>query len=440
MPEEEVPEPELVPEPVPDPEPAPEPEPEQIPLTPVARQERIAAMDVLRGLAVLGIFLINMPLYVGPMNAFFNWENNPYWTSVPDRLATLFIYIFAQGKFYTLFSFLFGLGFGVQLMRATERHSPNFLSTFRRRLSVLLAIGVLHFFLVWWGDVLHVYALLGFLLIFFRERSDKTLAIWIAALTFLPLTLASIGTTVEHFTRKEPTVEEKKKEAERKEQSAKRLMDDVKAYSSAPFPQLLAHRFQGNLRHLPGEIGWSTELFANFLIGLWVSRRRILQDPQSYRPLLTKLAYIALPLAILITTADQVWGYQHPGADTPHWRTLLGLFREFLCRPAMAYGYAALLLLIGIKSWMSPFAAVGRMALTNYLLHSLVWTTVANSYGMGLYGKIHPLQGLIYCFAFYALQLPFSVLWLKVFNYGPAEWAWRSLTYGKAQPFRRQAA
>ena len=107
MPEEEVPEPELVPEPVPDSESAPEPEPEQIPLTPVARQERIAAMDVLRGLAVLGIFLINMPLYVGPMNAFFNWENNPYWTSVPDRLATLFIYIFAQGKFYTLFSFLF---------------------------------------------------------------------------------------------------------------------------------------------------------------------------------------------------------------------------------------------------------------------------------------------------------------------------------------------
>ena len=437
LPDEIQPDPEPQPEPIPAPEPEPEPEP--IPLTPVARQERIAAMDVLRGLAVLGIFFINMPLYIGPMNAFFNWENNPYWTSTPDRLATLFIYIFAQGKFYTLFSFLFGLGFGVQLMRAAERHSPNFLSTFRRRLTVLLTLGVLHFFLIWWGDVLHVYALLGFLLILFRNKTDRKLLIIAACLTFIPLTFAIFGTTYEHFTRKEPTAEEKKKQAERKEQNVKRMMDDVKAYSSAPLPQLLAHRFQGNLRHLPGEIGWSVELFANFLLGLWVSRRRILQDPQSYRPLLTKLAYIALPLALIITAADQVWGYQHPGADAPLWRTHLGLFREFVCRPAMAYGYAALLLLIGIKAWMSPFAAVGRMALTNYLLHSLVWTTVANSYGLGLYGKIHPLQGLIYCFGFYALQLPFSVLWLKTFNYGPAEWAWRSLTYGAAQPFKRQA-
>ena len=88
-------------------------QPEQIPLTPVARQERIAAMDVLRGLAVFGIFLINMPLYLAPLDAFFNWENNALWSDPADRLTTAFLYIFAQGKFYTLFSFLFGLGFGV---------------------------------------------------------------------------------------------------------------------------------------------------------------------------------------------------------------------------------------------------------------------------------------------------------------------------------------
>lgn len=432
-------EPEIVAEPalVAEPEQAPEP------LAPVARQERIAAMDVLRGLAVLGIFFINMPLYVGPDTAFFNWENNPLWTSVNDRLATLFIYIFAQGKFYTLFSFLFGLGFGVQMLRAKDRNSPDFLSTYRRRLFVLLALGLLHFFLVWWGDVLHVYALLGFVLILFRERTDKTILLWAAGLTFFPLTMAIGGTTYEYFTDQKISAEEKqkneKKRDERRARNQKNLIEDIRVYSSGTLPEIMKRRFHKDLNHLPGELGWATELFTNFLLGLWVSRRRILQDPQQYRPLLTKLAYVVLPLAFAVTSIDLIYGYQHPGQDAPLWRTHLGLVKEFLARPGMTYGFVAAILLGGIKNWMSPFAAVGRMALTNYLLHSLVFTTVANSYGLGLYGRIHPWQGLALCLGFYALQVPFSALWLKRYNYGPAEWAWRSLTYGKSQSLIRPA-
>lgn len=426
MPEDELPEVEPMPESV------PEAEPEAVPLAPVPRQERIAAMDVLRGIAVLGIFLINMPLYVGPMAAFFNWENNPYWTSTPDRLATLFVYIFAQGKFYTLFSFLFGLGFGVQFQRAAERHSPDFLSTYRRRLLVLLVIGLLHFTLIWWGDVLHVYALLGFALLQFRQRADKTLLIWAAGLTLVPLTLATMGTTFEHFTKKEPTAEEQKKDAERKAKRAKDLIETVRVYSSGTVPEIMKDRLQADLRHLGGEVGWATELFANFLLGLWAARRRILHEPENFRPLLTRLAWIALPLGLLITAGDLMWGYQHPGADAPLWRTHLGLVREFIGRPAVAYGYAAVLLLIGVRRWMTPFAAVGRMALTNYLIHSLVFTTIANSYGWGMYGKVHPVTGLKWCFAFYAVQLPFSILWLKYFKQGPVEYVWRRLTYKAA--------
>ena len=119
--------------------------PQEAAAEPVPLQERIAAMDVLRGIAVLGIFLINMPLYLAPEAGFFDWENNALWSNSADRLATLFIYIFAQGKFYTLFSFLFGLGFGMQMLRAEERHSLNFLTIYRRRLFVLLAIGGIHF-------------------------------------------------------------------------------------------------------------------------------------------------------------------------------------------------------------------------------------------------------------------------------------------------------
>jgi len=409
----------------------PEPEPEPIPLTPVARQERIAAMDVLRGLAVFGIFLINMPLFIAPSNAFFGWEANPFWTEEKDRLATLFIYIFAQGKFYTMFSFLFGLGFGVQMMRAAERHSRNFTSVYLRRLTVLLMIGALHMFLVWWGDVLHVYALLGFVLLLFRNRTDKTLIVWALCLTFIPLTLALGGTTYDYFDKqKKPQIERDLRRVRNQQDQAKRLNEETKVYGSGTFTEILKARYKYNLNHLPGEIGWSTELLTNFLLGLWCARRCVFTNPEEHLPMLRRFAYTIFPLALAWTTADQLWGYFHPGEPEPLWRTHMGLIREFLGRPGMTFGYIAILLLAGVRAWMSPFAAVGRMALTNYLLHSLTFTTIALGCGFGMFSRIPPATGLALCVGFYALQVPFSMWWLGRFRYGPAEWLWRTLTYG----------
>lgn len=414
------------------------PDPEPVPLAPVAARERIAAMDVLRGIAVFGIFLINMPLYVAPPSGFFDWENNAMWAGNADRLATLFIYIFAQGKFYTLFSFLFGLGFGVQMLRAADRNAADFLPTYRRRLAILVAIGFLHFFLIWWGDVLHIYALLGFPLLAFRDRSDKTLLVWALCLTSIPLVGALGFTTFRHFTDTDTPAQQEKKRAEKHAENEKKRKEDIAVYSSGSAFEILRFRFRGNMQRIGGEVGWGIELFTNFLLGLWVSRRRILQEPWNYRPLLNTLAFLALPIGLAITVADLYYGYTHPGVDSPLWRTHLGFAREFLCRPAVAYGYAAALLLIGVRPWMMGFAAVGRMALTNYLLHSLVFTTVANAYGLGLYGQVHPLRGLLWCIAFYAMQMPFSILWLRRFQYGPAEWLWRTLTYGKKQRWLRE--
>lgn len=414
-----------------EPEPQPEPEPEPIPLTPVAKQERIAAMDVLRGLAVFGIFLINMPLFIAPSGAFFGWESNPFWTAEKDRIATLFIYIFAQGKFYTMFSFLFGLGFGVQMIRAAERHSQNFTKVYLRRLTVLLVIGALHMFLVWWGDVLHVYALLGFILMLFRKRTDKTLIVWACCLTFIPLTLALGGTTYDHFTKKDkPQVVSDLDRVRGQQGQAKRLNEETKTYGSGTFTEILKARYKYNLNHLPGEIGWSTELLTNFLLGLWCARRRVFSNPEEHVAMLRRIAYVIFPIALVWTTGDQLWGYLHPGEPEPLWRTHTGFIREFLCRPGMTFGYMAILLLAGVKPWMSPFAAVGRMALTNYLLHSLTFTTIALGYGFGMFSRIPPATGLALCVGFYALQVPFSMWWLGRFKYGPAEGLWRRLTYG----------
>jgi uncharacterized protein len=188
---------------------------------------------------------------------------------------------------------------------------------------------------------------------------------------------------------------------------------------------------QKDLRQLGPEAGWSIELFASFLLGFVAARRRLFTETQKHRRLLLALALAALPVGLAITAGDLWWDYQNSLTEPPLWKAELGMIREFIGRPAMAYGYVALLLLIGARAWMAPFAAVGRMALTNYLLQSLVFTTIANSYGLGLYGRVRPAQGLLWCFGFYVLQMIGSMLWLRWNAYGPVEWVWRRLTYGR---------
>ncbi len=402
-------------------------------MAPVARQERIAAMDVLRGMAVFGIFLINMPLYLGPSSAFFDWEKNVLWTREADRLALLFVHVFAQGKFYTLFSFLFGLGFGVQLMRAAERGVEGFDAIYKRRLQVLLVIGLLHFLFVWWGDVLHVYALLGFLLLVFRSFENKSLLIWALCLASVPMAGKLGVDTIQHFRAATKNEEQVKREQTANDARIRRMMDEMRTMSRGTGRQILELRLMTDVRQATFEIGWATELFGSFLLGLWAARRRVVEAPREHLQLLRWLAFAGLPAGLAVTAAYLVWGYLHPLEEAPLWRVQLGALREFVARPAMAYGYAAVVLLIGVRGWMAPLAAVGRTALSNYLLQSLVFTTVANSYGGGLYGRVHPLQGLIWCAGFFALQMAGSWLWMRWFAYGPAEWVWRSLTYGKRQ-------
>jgi uncharacterized protein len=391
-------------------------------------------MDVLRGIAVFGIFLINMPLFVAPPDAFFDWRDNVLWTGAADRLVTMLLAIFVQAKFYTLFSFLFGLGFGVQMTRAAERQSPDFVRTYRRRALILLAIGLLHFLLIWWGDVLHLYALLGLLLLALRNKPDRFLLRACLIATVVPLAIMLVGRTVELSSPGAAAPREARIQA-RNQERKNRAQNDIAVYSRGPAVEILRYRAQRNVQRLPSELAWSIELFISFLLGLWASRRDIFRQPQQYRWLLRPLLYVALPVGLLISTVDSVFDYLHPNQPTPLWATNLETLKEFVGRPAMAFGYAAGLLLSGTARWMMPFAAVGRMALTNYLLQSVVFTTVANSYGLGLYGRIPPVTQVLLCFGFYALQMAASVWWLQTHAYGPMEWVWRSLTYGARQPW-----
>ncbi len=141
-------------------------------LSPTALQERIALLDVLRGFAIFGILLFNMSFFSAPL--YLEMAGMEWGSGIGDRATELLIRFFIQGKFYSLFAFLFGLGFAVQMLRA-EAKGVRFGPLYRRRLLALLLIGLVHAYLIWMGDILTIYALLGFLLFFFRSRKPKTL-------------------------------------------------------------------------------------------------------------------------------------------------------------------------------------------------------------------------------------------------------------------------
>ena len=422
----------------------PPPPPPPPALAPVDRAERIGEMDVLRGIAVFGIFLVNMPLFNGVSGVFFNNPQTGWWPEWYNQAALSFIQIFAQAKFYTLFSFLFGLGFGVQMIRAEAKGSAGFAGTFRRRLAVLLAIGLVHFFLVWWGDVLHVYAILGFALLQFRKRSQKTLLLVAAALLLGPW-LGGAGYFAFRAVvpeKKDPAkeAENKKKREENKQKAKTEREDEVKVLGSGSYFDIVKYRAPRNLKHMMAEIFWSIELFCSFLLGLALAKSGMLDRPSDHLAFFRRVMWGSLAVGI-IGTAGLLYLRTKNGPDAPNYIGFLeSMSQELFARPGVAFFYASgVVLLLQGAFWrraLSPLSAVGRMALSNYLFDSLLCTTIFYGYGFGYFGKIGFAAALALTAGIYICQIPASVWWLNRYRFGPVEWLWRSLTYGRRQPMR----
>src|SRR5262245_2916003 len=159
-------------------------------MTPVARGERVAVLDVLRGAALFGIIAANMRGFMGPLSGYM--DHTLMWTDPANRAAQALVDVLISGKFITLFSFMFGIGFAIQMDRAEARGLASRVF-YLRRLGVLLLFGLIHLVLIWWGDILTAYALMGFLLLLFRNRSQKAILRWAVGLYMYPIVLGTIG-------------------------------------------------------------------------------------------------------------------------------------------------------------------------------------------------------------------------------------------------------
>jgi uncharacterized protein len=399
---------------------------------PIASTERILYIDILRGMALFGILAANMRGFSAPATLYGNIR--PLFHGTADVWTQNFIDVFIQGKFITLFSFLFGLGFAVQMTRA-EARGAKFMGFYPRRLMALAAFGLIHGILIWWGDILFTYSVAGALLLIFRKGSQKLL--WRVSLgIFLapPLVFSIFGILgtrgigpLAHFSTGPSALSQ-----------------------AGPMIVIYAHGTVAQIMHqnwiqwksfgLPSTF-FSFYALCLFLAGMWVWRSGILDRLSDYRPMLTRIYKICIPLGIL-ANIGVVYAQNHPRGAHPIMWTFFGNLLDLPAAHLLSLGYAAgLAVLIQSDVWrrrLTPFSAVGRMALTDYLTQSVVCTVFYCNYTTGLYGRVGPAWGMVATVVLYGSQVVFSNWWLTRFRFGPMEWIWRGLTYGKLPAMRRE--
>jgi uncharacterized protein len=406
-------------------------------MAPVAASSRLSAIDILRGAALFGILMANMRGFFSPGLLYF--DANAWFKGQWNEIANYAELILFQGKFVTLFSILFGLGFAIQMDRAKTRgQSDRF---YLRRLLILLLIGCVHAFLIWWGDILIPYALTGILLyLFFRHRSQKvvaTFAIVLFAVALVRPTARYVETIVRPPVQNAASAPGQGTPGQNKSEHDKEIADAVRIYGSGSYMETTRLR----MKEWQGFVSvWFLLQFVlpRFLFGMWIWRSGLFRDLKAHASVLKKVALACFALGVFCT----LWGMLVQFGIKPKsfdlWR-LTSVYALNFGAPALGICYgSALLFLLTKDGWMkrlSPLGAVGRMALTNYLMQSIVcqlffrWT--------GLYGNIHMLWVFPATIVFFGLQIPLSVWWLHQYRFGPVEWLWRSLTYGSWQPMRR---
>ena len=387
-------------------------------------RERILALDVVRGVAVGGILLANVLVFFGLV--FLPPDRAAALSNTAADHATLFLErVLVDGKFYSTFSLLFGIGFGVQLTRAGAAALPRF----KRRLRILLGIGAIHAFFIWAGDILMLYALLGFTMPWFARKSNRDLLRWTAILLAVPTALYVVALAVWTLVRSGSAPPSPSSGAP----------PTMLAYFEAIGRGGLKDAFIGNLVFLAGR--WA-DLFATvrfpkvlgmFVLGLWTVRTGIALSPSNHRATLLRWSAlgcsIGLPANLIGAWALELWPYLPPSAGG-----LLGVAMQAIGVPMLAIGYAAsvALLVVDGRRFITVFGPVGRMALTNYLMHSIICVTLSYGFGFGLWWRIGAAKAMAIAVAIIVVQIPLSALWLSHYRYGPVEWIWRRLTY--AQP------
>jgi uncharacterized protein len=392
--------------------------------------ERIATLDIIRGFALLGILIMNMPGFSS--SYFAEADGSHQWTGQFDQIAESVRDMLFAGKFNSMFSLLFGIGFTIQFARLEQKDPDQATVIYLRRLAVLAVLGLVHGMILWPGDVLHIYAILGLLLVFpLRNASVRTIVLLMALCLLYPV----VSGTLRLMIMTPEVTAMLVHESQVLEASNKAV------YPSGNFVQTAAENarvfthFYGGRWELWGSLGFWVQMALTMLLGLLAGRLRWAQRIPELMPQVRRWMWIALGVGLAGGAAfTLIFEFNRVPGPSPI--KLLGGLCFWISRPAMMIFYVlAIVRLAQDPTWagrLAPMGAAGRMPLTNYLMQTILCTGIFYGWGLGLWGKVGPAAGLALALAiFFLIQVPWSVWWLKRNERGPMEQLWAWLTYGR---------
>ena len=403
---------------------------------------RIETLDIVRGVAVMGILAMNIVAFAMPIQAYFS----PFAfgsDSTVDLATYAFNFILIDGKMRGLFSFLFGASMLLVIQLANAKGESAASVTYRRQFW-LLAFGLIHFYLIWFGDILVGYALAGMVAFFFRNRGVKALIGWGVALVALQFAIMaasatyafSLSAALADPNASAATIAEWKAFTTDFAASPARLQEIV-ALHLGPWTGLVREQMTENLWDpLVFSLLFGPETLAYMLFGMAALKSGLLtgawSEARYERWALVGFA-ITIPAYGILCWLLFADGFSITGIFTWHMAATVPL------RPLMVVAYAALIIdLTRNGGWLvDRIAAAGRAAFTNYLGTSILMTALFYGWGLGLYGSLGRAELYLVVCAMWALMLLWSKPWLDRFAYGPLEWAWRSLARWEVQPIRR---
>jgi uncharacterized protein len=403
--------------------------------TPVARTDRLETLDVLRGFALLGILAMNIRVMAAPFGAYMYPVGLFDYTGA-SRTAYLFSATAFDLKMMGLFSMLFGVSVLLYARKSTEGGASVGALWFRR-MFWLLVIGLVHSYLIWNGDILVPYALCGLILLWWVRGLGVTALMASAVVVLL---VGAVLTIAHGMSWNDMSDADRAQELAMYMPSASELQNQLAAMLGT-YADTVRHR-------APFVLLFQTLVFATFffwrcsgmmLLGMALYKSGFLDGRLNARTY-ALVAGICLPLGLGLAWhgASEI---DRAGYAMPE-RLLLDLW-NYTGAVFASVGYAAALILVVrldvLRRLRAALAAVGQMALTNYLLHSIVTSVIFLGWGLGLGGRFDYAEQFVFVVAIWAAQLVLSPIWLARFRFGPAEWAWRSLTYWQQQPMRRAA-
>jgi uncharacterized protein len=405
---------------------------EPLKASPVNPSERIVSLDVLRGFAVLGILIMNVQSFSMIMASYINPSAFGDLTGL-NRVVWTLSHVLADEKFMAIFSMLFGAGILMIAGRAEEKGLSAW-SVHGRRSLWLIVFGLLHAYLLWYGDILVTYGICGLIVFAFRKaRPGRLLISGLLVASVASLLYLGFGYSMQYWP---PEATENLMRSWLPD--AEHVAEEIAAYQGGWLDQM-------SIR-IPASMSLQTFVFLIWqgwrvtglmLIGMALLKWGVLSAARSRRFYLTSMliGFLAgYPLILLGVYRNFAAGWMLEysmfyGPQLNYWGSIL-----------VAFGYVCMVMLLAQAARTGvltrAFAATGRMAFTNYIMQTLICTAVFYGHGLGLYARMERKEQILLVFSIWILQLVISPVWLKHFRFGPLEWLWRSLTYGCRQPMR----